>query len=103
MKVRTRLLLFGAALPTVALLVTVLIAGQAFHLSLLRALDRALLSQAAVESVSLFDGPAGEPHLHLTTSPLAVEVRAFAPTAGLFGPGGELLASYGKGPPPAPP
>ncbi|AKT43072.1 sensor histidine kinase [Chondromyces crocatus] len=103
MKVRTRLLLFGAALPTVALLVTVLLAGQAFRLSLLHALDRALISQAAVESVSLFDGPAGEPHLHLTASPLAVEVRAFAPTVGLFGPGGDLLVTYGKGPAPARP
>lgn len=104
MKVRTRLLLFGAALPTAALVATVLIAGQAFRLSLLRALDRALLSQAAVESVSLFDGPAGEPHLHLAGSPLAAEVRSFAPTAALFGPSGELLAIYpAQGQPPGSP
>jgi len=62
-KVRTRLILFGAALPVAGTLGAVLLAGQLFYLSLVRALDRSLEELAAVESVSLFDGPAGHPHL----------------------------------------
>ncbi len=94
MKVRTRLLLFGAGLPSVAMIVAVLLAGQAFRWSLMRSLDRALLAHAAVESVSLFDGPDGRPHLHMGKSPLAVEVRSFAPISGLFDERGALVAHY---------
>jgi signal transduction histidine kinase len=65
-KVRTRLLLFGAALPVAGTLGAVLLAGELFHLSLVRALDRSLEELAAVESVSLFDGPNGHPHLPMT-------------------------------------
>ena len=94
MKVRTRLLVFGAALPSAAMIVAVLLAGQAFRWSLLRSLDRALLAHAAVESVSLFDGPEGKPHLHMGKSPLAGEVRSFAPISGLFDDRGALVAHY---------
>lgn len=94
MRVRTRLLVFGAALPAVTLVVTVVVAGLVFRSSLLDALDRALLAQAAVESVSLFDGPEGMPHLHLGKSPLAENVRTFVPTAGLFRSNGELVAHF---------
>ena len=63
MKVRTRLLLFGAVLPVFGTLAAVLVAGQLFHFSLLAAADKALAELAAVESVTLFDGPNGHPHL----------------------------------------
>lgn len=94
MKVRTRLLLFGAVLPSAAMIVAVLLAGLAFRWSLLRSLDRALLAHAAVESVSLFDGPGGRPHVHLPKSPLAGEVRSFAPITALFEASGKLVASF---------
>lgn len=95
MRVRARLVLFGAALPSLALVLSVVVAGLVFRSSLLGALDRALLSQAAVESVSLFDGPEGAPHLHLAKSPLANDVRAFVPTVGLYrASSGELVAHY---------
>lgn len=94
MRVRTRLLLFGAALPALALVSTVVAAGLVFRSSLLAAVDRVLLSQAAIESVSLFDGPEGAPHLHLGKSPLAENVRPFVPMAGLFRASGELVAYF---------
>jgi signal transduction histidine kinase len=55
------------------------------------------LAQAAVESVSLFDGPRQEPHLHMATSPLVESVRPFAPEGVLFGPDGREVMRY---PPP---
>jgi signal transduction histidine kinase len=62
-KVRTRLLLYGAVLPVVGTLSAVVVAGQIFHLSLLAGVDKSLAQLAAVESVTLFDGPNGHPHL----------------------------------------
>lgn len=94
MNVRARLLLFGAVLPSAAMIAAVLLAGLAFRLSLIRSLDQALLAHAAVESVSLFDGPGGRPHIHLPKSPLAVEVRSFAPVTALFEASGKLVARF---------
>jgi signal transduction histidine kinase len=68
MNVRSRLILFGAILPSVGTLGAALVAGQIFARGQLRSLDEGLHSQGAVESVSLFDGPGGEPHLHLHES-----------------------------------
>ena len=72
----------------------VIVAGGWFRHHLEAAVDRALLAQAAVESVSLFDGPGGRVHLHMATSPLVDSVRLFAPTGDLFGPDGRLVMSY---------
>lgn len=94
MKVRARLLLLGAVLPSAAMIAAVLLAGLAFRWSLVRSLDRALLAHAAVESVSLFDGPGGRPHVHLPKSPLAGEVRSFAPITALFEASGKLVACF---------
>src|SRR5690606_24859858 len=62
MQLRTRLMLFGAALPLALLIATVVISGLAFNRTLLAEHDRALLGQAGVEAVSLFDR-ANNPHL----------------------------------------
>ncbi|MDC3957183.1 sensor histidine kinase [Polyangium jinanense] len=94
MRVRARLILFGAALPSLALVLAVGVAGVVFRGSLLGALDRALLAQAAVESVSLFDGPTGAPHVHLGKSPLAENVRSFVPMAGLYDGTGKLVSHF---------
>lgn len=94
MRLATRMWLLGAVVPALGVLLGVIVAGQWFRSHLLAAVDRALLAQAAVESVSLFDGPGGQVHLHMATSPLVESVRLFAPTGDLFGPDGRLVMSY---------
>lgn len=63
------------------------------------ALDQALLSQAAIEAVSLFDGPDGRPHLHIEASSLGDLVARFTPAAALFGPDGRAIIRYPVGAP----
>lgn len=98
MTLATRLWLSGACLPVLVMGLVLFGADHLFVLQLERALDRALLAQAAVESVSLFDGPRGQPHLHMSTSPLVESVRGFAPEGVLFGPDGRVVMRY----PPSP-
>jgi len=83
MNVRTRLVIFGAILPSALLLIAVLVAAALFRRDQLEDLDRRLLAQAAVESVGLFDAPGG-PHVHLPLSPIAEEVAEFAPVTALY-------------------
>lgn len=97
MTLSTRLWLWGAVLPACVLGAVLFGADQIFHGALERSLDQALLAQAAIESVSLFDGPKNEPHLHMASSPLVESVRPFAPEGVLFGPDGEEVMRY---PPP---
>ena len=94
MKLATRMWLLGAAVPALGMLLGLIVAGGWFRHHLEAAVDRALLAQAAVESVSLFDGPEGGVHLHMASSPLVESVRLFAPTGDLFGPDGKLVMSY---------
>lgn len=92
MKLATRFWLSGALLPALVLGGVLLGADRLFHFALEQALDQALLAQAAIESVSLFDGPDRRPHLHMATSPLIESVRPFAPRGVLIGPdGGEVM------------
>jgi signal transduction histidine kinase len=93
MQLRTRLLLFGAALPLALLIAAVVISGLALNRTILAEHDRALLGQAGVEAVSLFDR-ASSPHLHLLESPLDSQIRDFTPRGALFGPDGEPIARY---------
>jgi signal transduction histidine kinase len=90
----TRLWLSGALLPVLVMAAVLFGADRVFVLALERSLDQALLAQAAVESVSLFDGPRGEPHLHMAISPLVESVRGFAPEGVLFGPDGAEVMHY---------
>ncbi len=101
MQLGTRLLLVGALLPALLLLAALLGGGLALDRILHREIDRALLAQAAVEAVSLFDR-ADAPHLHLVESPLDSRVREFAPLGALYGPEGDLIVRYpaGAGVPP---
>lgn len=94
MTLTRRLWLLGALVPTLATLAALGVAGQLFRYDLERSLDRALLAQAAVESVSLFDGPGQRVHLHMAVSPLIEQVRPFAPQGDLFGPDGRLVMRY---------
>lgn len=77
MKLSTRLVLAGAVLPAVALLGTLAAVGLAMDRLLLAELDRSLMAQAAVESVSLFDRMSG-PHLHAQESPLRERVSTIS-------------------------
>lgn len=91
MKLVPRLLTLVLALPLGGLVLSVFLAGQLFHRSLIADVDQRLLAQAAVESVSLFDGPDRKPHIHLPRSPLAREVEAFPTISALYDPAGRLL------------
>ena len=86
--------LWGALVPLLVVVLLLFGAGLVLHGLLLGAVDRALMSQAATEAVSLFDGQHGEPHLHLSKSPLEAQVRAYSPITWLFEPSGELLGVY---------
>ncbi len=93
MRLRTRLLVFGALVPLLLLIAAVGVAGLVFDRVLLAEHDRALLGQAGVESVSLFDR-AATPHLHLIDSPLASGFRDFTPRGALYQPDGEAVVRY---------
>ncbi len=93
MQLRTRLLLVGGALPLTLMIATTLIAGLVFERVLLAEHDQALLGQAAVEAVSLFDR-ANTPHLHLLDSPLENQLRDFPPRGVLYGPDGARVTAY---------
>lgn len=96
MKLAARLWIFGAALPALCMALAFFIAGAILERSLDTALDEALLAQATVEVVSLFDGPDG-PHLHMEDSPLLEQVRPFAPVASVYGPDGRRLLVFPRG------
>jgi signal transduction histidine kinase len=93
MKLVPRLLVLGVALPILGLAIAVLVAGSLFRRSLVRDVEERLFAQAAVESVSLFDGPDRLPHVHIPKSPLAAEVVAFAPVSMLYDPDGHCVVS----------
>lgn len=94
MKVRARLVLLGAVLPSVGTLAAILLAGQLFALSQYRAVDEALSNQAAVESVSLFDGPGGAPHLHVHESPRGEEQLLARVALAVYGPDGAPVLRF---------
>jgi len=95
--------LMGAVVPSAALLLSVLAGTLVLQRALLAAVDRALLAQAAAEGVSLFDGPGGQVHLHLDTSPLRGVVRPFAPEGVVYALDGAVKAHFpASDPPPGP-
>lgn len=91
MTVRRRLVLFGAVLPVAALLLVATIAGLLLAARLRREIDQHLTAQAAVESVGLFDGPDGRPHLHAHASPLAADLRDLIPDGAIYDDTGALV------------
>jgi hypothetical protein len=93
MKLRTRLFLYGAVIPAGVMVVGFAATGFLMRAHLVEDTDRELLTQAAVESVSLFDGPRGEPHLHLARSPLSAHVQGFMPEGALYDSTGRRVVS----------
>jgi signal transduction histidine kinase len=96
-KLVPRIMLLGVVLPLAGLVGSVGIASTLFRRSLVQDVDRRLLAQAAVESVSLFDGPDGRPHVHMPKSELAAEVAAFAPATTLIAPDGHVVVTVPEG------
>lgn len=92
MKLRTRLLIRGAAIPTACLLGTIVLGGVLFEQSLMRSLDDSLRAIAAVESVSLFDQPRG-PHVHASDPPLFEESEANATSRAVYAVSGERVVA----------
>lgn len=89
-----RLFLFGAVVPTSFLAASLIAIGLLLARQLRETTDRALISQAAVEAVSVFDRDDGTPELHLERRPRTSEMSAFEPHAALFDPSGaEVVAS----------
>ncbi|ABC83621.1 sensor histidine kinase [Anaeromyxobacter dehalogenans] len=94
MKLAARLWLLGAVVPLLGMLAAAFAAGELFRASLERALDDALMGQAAAEAVSLFDAPGGKPHLHMATSPLRGSLTRFAPAAALYDAAGTRILVF---------
>lgn len=93
MKLRTRLVLFGAVLPGALLVTAMVVGGLLFQRALFTEHDRALLTQAAVEAVSLFDRADG-PHLHLALTPIEVSPPEMVASGALYGPDGQLVTVF---------
>ncbi|GAO02081.1 sensor histidine kinase KdpD [Anaeromyxobacter sp. PSR-1] len=100
MKLAARLWLLGAVVPALGMLAAALVAAELFRASLERALDDALMGQAAAEAVSLFDAPGGKPHLHMATSPLRGALTRFAPAAALYDAAGTRILVFPEDAPP---
>ena len=92
MKLSTRLWLYGALVPSLLLVAAFGLVGALLDGELQASVDRALLAQAAVESVSLFDRIDHAPHLHLDRSPLPESVRLTSATGAIYDPRGQLVA-----------
>jgi signal transduction histidine kinase len=97
MRLAVRLWLLGAVVPFAGVLAAVAVGHHFFRARLEHALDEALLGQAAVEAVSLFDGPTLDPHLHLANSPFREEVKQIAPAAAVYDSAGRLLVRFPPG------
>jgi signal transduction histidine kinase len=96
MTLTRRLWLLGVLVPSLASLGALVVAGQLFRYDLETALDQALLTQAAVESlsVSLFEGTEKRVSLNMSMYPLLEQVQPFAPRGELFGQDGRLLMHH---------
>ncbi|WNG14285.1 ATP-binding protein [Cystobacter fuscus] len=96
MTLARRLWLLGVLVPCLASLGALVVAGQLFRYDLETALDHALLTQAAVESLSvnLFEGSEKRVSLNMSMYPLLEHVRPFAPRGELFGQDGRLLMQH---------
>jgi signal transduction histidine kinase len=92
LKLATRLWLYGALVPSLLLVAAFGLVGALLDGELQASVDRALLAQAAVESVSLFDRMDHAPHLHLDRSPLPASVRLTSATGAIYDPQGLLVA-----------
>jgi signal transduction histidine kinase len=94
---RARLLLYGALLPAAVLALVLVIIGLVLGRLLLQSVDRGLTLQAASESVSMFDRPGQDAHLHFGDSSLAGDLRRQGHQGALYGPDGARLRTFPPG------
>lgn len=94
MTLQRRLLLFGALLPAATLALALVVIGVVLQHLLLESVDRGLTLQAASESVSLFDRPGQDAHLHFGDSALAGDLRRLNHQGALYGPDGARVRAY---------
>lgn len=94
MKLESRLLLQGAGIPGAVLVASYLAVALLLDWVLHQGIDQGLLTQAAVESVSIFDRPGNSPHLHLGESPLADRVRGFAAAGAVYDESGRVIVQH---------
>jgi signal transduction histidine kinase len=97
MRLAVRLWLLGAVVPVAGVAIAVVAGGAFFRAHLVRALDDALVEQAGVEAVSLFDGPDGAAHLHLAYSPLHDTLGSIVPASALYRGDGSPVARERSG------
>jgi signal transduction histidine kinase len=96
-RLETRLLVLGAGIPGALLVASYLAVALLLDYVLHQGIDQGLLTQAAVESVSIFDRPGGAPHLHLGESPLADRVRGFAAAGAVYDESGRVIVQHPAG------
>ncbi len=94
MTLHRRLLLFGAVLPATLTALALFLIGLVLSHLLLESVDRGLMLQAASESVSLFDRPGQDAHLHFGESALIVDLQRLNHQGALYGPDGERLLVF---------
>ncbi|MBZ5712093.1 sensor histidine kinase [Nannocystis pusilla] len=94
MSLRRRLLVFGALLPAALLALALFLIGLVLDHLLLESVDRGLTLQAASESVSLFDRPGQDAHLHFGDSALVADLQRLHHQGALYGPDGARLLAY---------
>lgn len=94
MTLQRRLLVFGALLPAALVALALCLIGVVLDHLLLQSVDRGLTLQAASESVSLFDRPGQDAHLHFGDSALAGDLRRLHHQGALYGPDGVRLLAY---------
>ncbi len=94
MTLQRRLLLFGAVLPASLAALALFVIGVVLEHLLLESVDRGLVLQAASESVSLFDRPGQDAHLHFEESTLIADLQRLHHRGALYGPDGARLLAY---------
>ena len=94
MTLQRRLLLFGAVLPASLAALALFVIGVVLEHLLIESVDRGLVLQAASESVSLFDRPGQDAHLHFEESTLIADLQRLNHRGALYGPDGARLLAY---------
>jgi signal transduction histidine kinase len=96
MRLDRRLLLHGVALPVGLMTLAGIGVGTLLERELVAGVDQALRTQAATESVSLFDRAGGALHFHAAESPVLAELGRPIAAMVAYGPDGKrVLASAG--------
>ena len=94
MTLQRRLLIFGAGLPAGLMVLALVVIGFVLEHLLIESVDRGLVLQAASESVSLFDRPGQDAHLHFEESTLIADLQRLQHRGALYGPDGARLLAF---------